>query len=143
MAVVSQNPDIKNIQGQIASMLGFTRLTDQQSEIERASMLYARLKDEKKILVILDDVWAKLNFAAVGIPFGNDHQGCKIIITTRHEQVCNSIGMERLRIKIVHLGVLSEKDSWDLFKKNVGDVVDSNELNIVANDVTPKIFNMK
>ncbi|GMP73004.1 hypothetical protein CsSME_00030868 [Camellia sinensis var. sinensis] len=135
MAVVSQNPDIKNIQGQIASMLGFTRLTDQQSEIERASMLYARLKDVKKILVILDNVWAKLNLAAVGIPFGNDHQGCKIIITTRREQVCNSMGMERLRTKIVHLVVLSEKDSWDLFKKNVGDVVDSNVLTVVANEV--------
>ncbi|THF95609.1 hypothetical protein TEA_016651 [Camellia sinensis var. sinensis] len=135
MAVVSQNPDIKNIQGQIASMLGFTRLIDQQSEIERASMLYARLKDVKKILVILDNVWAKLNLAAVGIPFGNDHQGCKIIITTRREQVCNSMGMERLRTKIVHLGVLSEKDSWDLFKKNVGDVVDSNVLTVVANEV--------
>ncbi|CAL5409576.1 unnamed protein product [Camellia sinensis] len=135
MTVVSQNPNIKNIQGQIASMLGFTTFTDQQSEIERASMLYARPKDVKKILVILDDVWAKLNFVVVGIPFGNDHQGCKIIITTRREQVCNSMGMERLRIKIVHLGVLSEKDSWDLFKKNVGDVVDSNELNIIANEV--------
>ncbi|XP_028056800.1 probable disease resistance protein At1g61300 [Camellia sinensis] len=85
MAIVSQNPNIKNIQGQIASMLGFKGLTDQQSEIERASMLYARLKDVKKILVILDDVWAKLNLVAMGIPFGNDHQGCKIIITTWRE----------------------------------------------------------
>ncbi|CAL5410885.1 unnamed protein product [Camellia sinensis] len=135
MVVVSQNPDIKNIQGQIASMLGLTRLTNQQSEIERASMLCARLKDAKKILVILDDVWAKLNLAAVGIPFGDDHQGCKIIITTRRKQVCNSMGMERLRTKIVHLGVLHEKDSWDLFKKNVGDVVDSNVLTVIANEV--------
>ncbi|GMP72898.1 hypothetical protein CsSME_00030787 [Camellia sinensis var. sinensis] len=135
MAVVSQNPDITKIQDEIASMLDFTRLRDQQSEIERASMLCARLKDVKKILVILDDVWVKLNLAAVGIPFGNDHRGCKIIITTRREQVCNSMGMERLRTKIVHLGVLSEKDSWDLFKKNVGDVLDSNELNTIANEV--------
>ncbi|CAL5410873.1 unnamed protein product [Camellia sinensis] len=135
MVVVSHNPDIKKIQDEIAGMLGFTRLTDQRSEIERASMLCGRLKDVKKILVILDDVWAKLNLAAAGIPFGNDHQGCKIIITTRREQICNSMGMERLRTKIVHLGVLSKKDSWDLFKKNVGDVVDSNELNIVANEV--------
>ncbi|GMP73112.1 hypothetical protein CsSME_00030957 [Camellia sinensis var. sinensis] len=135
MAVVSQNSDIKNIQGQIASMLGFTRLTDQQSEIQRASMLYARLRDVKKILVILDDVWAELDLVAVGIPFGNDHQGCKIIITTRREQVCDSMGKETPRTKIVHLGVLSEKDSWDLFKKNAGNVVDSNAVNAIANEV--------
>ncbi|KAL7242771.1 hypothetical protein ACSBR1_015205 [Camellia fascicularis] len=135
MAVVSQNPDIKSIQGQIASMLGFTRLNDQQFEIERARMLCARLDDVKKILVILDDVWARLDLVAMGIPFGCDHKGCKIIITTRREQVCNSMGMERLGTKIVRLGVLSEEDSWYLFKKNVGDVVDSNALNVVANEV--------
>ncbi|GMP73025.1 hypothetical protein CsSME_00030888 [Camellia sinensis var. sinensis] len=135
MVVVSQNPNIKTIQDEIASMLGFTSLINQPSATARISMLCARLRDVKKILVILDDVWAKLDLAAVGIPFGNDHQGCKIIITTRREQVCNSMGMERLRTKIVHLGVLSEKDSWDLFKKNVGDVVDSNVLNVIANEV--------
>ncbi|GMP41237.1 hypothetical protein CsSME_00011404 [Camellia sinensis var. sinensis] len=135
MVVVSQNPNIKTIQDEIAGMLGFTSLINQQSATARISMLCARLRDVKKILVILDDVWAKLDLAAVGIPFGNDHQGCKIIITTRREQVCNSMGMERLRTKIVHLGVLSEKDSWDLFKKNVGDVVDSIVLNVIANEV--------
>ncbi|KAI8028795.1 Disease resistance protein [Camellia lanceoleosa] len=98
-------------------------------------MLCARLRDVKKILVILDDVWAKLDLVAMGIPSNRDHKGCKIIITTQRKQVCNSMGMERLRTKIVHLGVLSEKDSWDLFKKNVDDVVDSNKLNILANEV--------
>ncbi|XP_028081852.1 disease resistance protein At4g27190-like [Camellia sinensis] len=135
MALVSQNQDIKKIQDDIAGMLGFTSLINQPSETERKGMLCARLKDVKKILVILDDVWAKLDLAAVGIPFGNDHQGCKIIITTRREQVCNSMGMERLGTEIVCLGVLSEEDSWDLFKKNVGDVVDSNALNVVTNEV--------
>ncbi|GMP72945.1 hypothetical protein CsSME_00030815 [Camellia sinensis var. sinensis] len=46
---VSQNPDIKKIQDQIAVMLGFTKFTDQSSEVERGSMLCARLKDVKKI----------------------------------------------------------------------------------------------
>ncbi|KAL7214490.1 hypothetical protein ACSBR1_026826 [Camellia fascicularis] len=133
MAIVSQDKDNKKIQDDIAGMLGFTNLINQPSEIERASMLRARLKDVKKILVILDDVWAEL--ADVGIPFGNDHQGCKIIITTRREQVCSSMGMERERIKIVHLDVLSEEDSWDLFRKNAGNVVDSNVVNAIANEV--------
>ncbi|XP_028081831.1 disease resistance protein At4g27190-like [Camellia sinensis] len=116
-------------------MLGFTSLINQPSATERTSMLCARLRDVKKILVIWDDVWAKLDLAAVGIPFGRDHKGCKIIITTRREQVCNSMGMETLRTKIVHLSVLSENDSWHLFKKNVGHVVDSNVLTVVANEV--------
>ncbi|GMP73026.1 hypothetical protein CsSME_00030889 [Camellia sinensis var. sinensis] len=135
MVVVSQNPDIKRIQDQIACMLSFTRLIDQPNEIERANMLCARLKNVKKILVILDDVWAKLNLAVVGIPFGDDHQGCKTMITTRREQVCSSMGMERERINIVYLDVLSKEDSWDLFRKNDGNVVDSNVVNAIANEV--------
>ncbi|XP_028121281.1 disease resistance protein At4g27190-like [Camellia sinensis] len=135
MAVVSQNPDIKKIQGQIASWLGFTQLNDKENEIERANMLCARLKDVKKILVILDDVWAKLNMADVGIPFGNVHPGCKIIITTRREQVCRTMGNEWEKTKIVWLDVLCEQDSWDLFRKNVGDVVASSALNDVAREV--------
>ncbi|KAF5944250.1 hypothetical protein HYC85_018327 [Camellia sinensis] len=131
MVVVSQNPDIERIQDQIACTLGFTRLIDPPNEIEKANIL----KDVKKILVILDDVWAKLNLVVVGIPFGDDHQGCKIIITTRREQVYSSMGMERERINIVHFDVLFEEDSWDLFRKNYGNVVDSNMVNAIANEV--------
>ncbi|KAL7212146.1 hypothetical protein ACSBR2_014920 [Camellia fascicularis] len=135
MTVVSQNPDIKKIQGQIASWLGFNELNNKENEIERATMLCAKLKDVKKILVILDDVWAKLNLADVGIPFGNAHPGCKIIITTRREQVCRAMGNEWEKTKIVWLDVLPEQHSWDLFRKNVGDVVASSALNDVAREV--------
>ncbi|KAM7495565.1 hypothetical protein LguiB_030174 [Lonicera macranthoides] len=43
------------------------RLHD-DSENGRAGRLYARLKNEKTVLIILDDVWAIVNLAAVGIP---------------------------------------------------------------------------
>ncbi|KAL7242737.1 hypothetical protein ACSBR1_015177 [Camellia fascicularis] len=135
MAVVSQNADIKKIQDQIAVMLGITKFTNQTSEIERTSALCAGLKNVKKILVILDDVWDRLELTTLGIPFGQDHEGCKIIITTRREQVCRTIGNEWEKTKIVRLDVLSEQDSWDLFRKNVGDVVASSALNDVAKEV--------
>ncbi|XP_028059657.1 probable disease resistance protein At4g27220 [Camellia sinensis] len=132
---VSQNPDIKKIQDQIAVMLGFTKFTDQSSEIEIGSMLRARLKDVKKILIILDDIWDRFELTTLGIPLGQDHEGCKIIITTRREQVCRTMAKEWERTKIVWLDVLSEQDSWDLFRKNVADVVDSSALNDVAKEV--------
>ncbi|GMP73073.1 hypothetical protein CsSME_00030927 [Camellia sinensis var. sinensis] len=98
-------------------------------------MLCARLKDVKKILIILDDVWDRLELTTLGIPLGQDHEGCKIIITARHEQVCKTMAKEWERTKIVWLDVLSEQDSWDLFGKNVGDAVDSSALNDVAKEV--------
>ncbi|XP_028081833.1 disease resistance protein At4g27190-like [Camellia sinensis] len=132
---VSQNPDIKKIQDQIAVMLGFTKFTDQSSEVERGSMLCARLKDVKKVLIILDDVWDRLELTTLGIPLGQDHEGCKIIIKTWCEQVCRTMAKEWERTKIVWLDVLSEQDSWDLFRKNVGDAVDSSALNDVAKEI--------
>ncbi|KAI7999981.1 Disease resistance protein [Camellia lanceoleosa] len=116
-------------------MLGFTKFTDQSTEIGRGSMLCARLKDVKKILIILDDVWDRLELTTLGIPLGQDHEGCKIIITTWREQVCRTMAKEWETTKIVWLDVLSEQDSWDLFRKNVGDAVDSSALNDVAKEI--------
>lgn len=51
MAIVSWHPDIKNIQDQIAYMLGL-RLIDHPNETERSIILCARLEDVKRIPVI-------------------------------------------------------------------------------------------
>ncbi|XP_061370923.1 uncharacterized protein LOC133313549 [Gastrolobium bilobum] len=71
MANVTRNPDIRKIQGQIADMLGIT--LDEESDIARATRIQMRLKDEKdSVLIILDDLWAKLDFNMLGIPSGDD-----------------------------------------------------------------------
>ena len=46
-----------------------------KSVLERADQLYSWLKDKKKTLIILDDVWAshEFNLEDIGIPFGVDH----------------------------------------------------------------------
>ncbi|OMO88638.1 Disease resistance protein [Corchorus olitorius] len=74
-AVVKQRPDIRNIQDQIAESVGLK--FEEQSVTGRARRLCGRLKKEKKIVVILDDLWARLDLKEVGIPFGDDHRGCK------------------------------------------------------------------
>lgn len=75
-AVVSQAPEFIKIQGQLADALGveFKRKT----VTGRASQLCEILKMEKRILIILGDVWQILDLEAKGIPCGIDHKGCKI-----------------------------------------------------------------
>ncbi|RZC67858.1 hypothetical protein C5167_011553 [Papaver somniferum] len=121
MANVSQNVDLKKIQATIAEVLGLERIKKMEDTRARAAMLSARLMDEKSVLVILDDVWTQnLNLSDVGIPRG--HKGCKVAITTRMRiQVCNSWIVD----KNIEVGVLTEEESWDLFKKNVGDSPDT------------------
>ena len=132
-AVVSQAPDLINIQGELADALGleFKRKT----VTGRASQLCQRLKMEKRILIILDDVWNILDLAAIGIPLGIDHRGCKILLTTRLEHVCNVMGGQATKLR---LNILDEQESWALFRSNAGAIIDSPAVNAVAREVAKK-----
>ncbi|XP_057742175.1 uncharacterized protein LOC130960738 [Arachis stenosperma] len=65
MANVGKNPDIRKIQGQIADMLGIT--LQEESEYARAIRIREKLKKGKNILIILDDMYAKVDLDALGI----------------------------------------------------------------------------
>ncbi|KAG8635221.1 putative disease resistance protein At5g05400 [Manihot esculenta] len=134
MVVVSQTIDVKKIQDQIAESLGLK--LDEVNEQNRVSRLLARLKEENKVLIILDDIWARLDLATVGIPLGHDHAGCKIIVTTRRKQVCDTMVDTRSETaKVIPINILSEKESWVLLKKNAGAEIESLTLNSFAKDI--------
>ncbi|GMP69889.1 hypothetical protein CsSME_00028974 [Camellia sinensis var. sinensis] len=80
---VSQDKDNKKIQDDIAGMLGFTNLINQPSEIERASMLRARLKDVKKILNVGNVVDSNV-VNAIANEVCKECGGLPIALTTFH-----------------------------------------------------------
>jgi hypothetical protein len=49
-------------------------------------ILRKRLQQEK-ILIVIDDIWKPLDLEALGIPFGDDKKGCKILLTSRFHNV--------------------------------------------------------
>ncbi|OMO66610.1 Disease resistance protein [Corchorus capsularis] len=108
--VISQNQNIEKIQDSIAELLK-SRLSN-TSEVGRAEQLWSRLENEKSILIILDDLWKKLDLKKVGIPIGEHHKGCKILLTTRSQKVCSLMGSGR----VVRLDVLDKDEAWQLFK---------------------------
>ncbi|KAI4332272.1 hypothetical protein L6164_017195 [Bauhinia variegata] len=110
---VSQTPNVRNIQGQMADMLNFK--LEEETEKGRAQRLYMRLKEEKRILLIVDDVWGEFNLKDIGIDFDICHSGsCKIILTTRRQQVCTLMDCQ----KKIRLDLLNEDEAWALFKKH-------------------------
>ncbi|CAL5423038.1 unnamed protein product [Camellia sinensis] len=115
MVVVSQNPDLINIQGEIAKILGF-ELPGGNNLFARAGELGSRILKAGRILVILDDVWERLELNKIGIPFGDNHKGCKIVMTSRSEDVCNGMDTQ----KNFEVGVLHEEEAWNLFKEMAG-----------------------
>ncbi|XVF42840.1 hypothetical protein PTKIN_Ptkin01aG0397700 [Pterospermum kingtungense] len=91
----------------------------------RASRLHERLKQEKKILVVLDDLWARLDLMEVGIPFGDEHRGCTILLTSRDLYVLLN-DMEAQ--KKFEIGVLRQEEAWSSFRKRAGSSVESPHL---------------
>lgn len=109
---VSQTPNIRGIQGKIADMLNLT--LEEESEEGRAQRLWLCLKQKKRILIILDDLWGEFHLINIGILLDNVNKHTwKVLITTRNERVCRSMDCQ----KKIHLGLLSEDESWTLFQK--------------------------
>ncbi|KAK9215401.1 hypothetical protein WN944_007406 [Citrus x changshan-huyou] len=72
----------------------------------------------KTILMILDNIWENLDLLAVGIPHGNDHKGCKILLTARSEDTLSRKMDSKQNFSV---GILKEEEAWSLFKKMAGD----------------------
>ncbi|XP_062019045.1 disease resistance protein At4g27190-like [Rosa rugosa] len=87
MAVVSQGPDLKRIQGEIAEMLDLK--LENESLVERAERLRAVLQasDSKRILVILTDVCGIPDLDAIGISRVDIKKSCKIILISQLSDV--------------------------------------------------------
>ncbi|KAK9266275.1 hypothetical protein L1049_025352 [Liquidambar formosana] len=127
--VVSQTPNLIKFKMKLQKKIGLH--FDVNSESARAEKLFARLTQKQRILVILDDIWKRVELGAIGIPFGANHKGCKILLTSRKQDVCNQMYTQ----KDFLIEVLSEQDAWNLFRKMVGDSVDSPRLRPTALEV--------
>ncbi|KHN48022.1 Putative disease resistance protein, partial [Glycine soja] len=82
---VMKKSDLKKIQGELGNALGLQ--LHQKTLVERATRLCERIKMEDNILIILHDLQAQINLAKIGIPFGNDHKGCKILLVAKNKEV--------------------------------------------------------
>ncbi|KAI9196678.1 hypothetical protein LWI28_026023 [Acer negundo] len=126
---VSETPDIKMIQGVIADNLGLK--FQEESSSGRAARLYERLNREKNILLILDNIWGILDLESIGIPCGDNHSGCKILLSARSIQVlCEMDSKMNFSVDI-----LNEEEAWILFKKIAGDFVEQHDLHSMAIDI--------
>ncbi|WJX47316.1 hypothetical protein P8452_34025 [Trifolium repens] len=103
-ATVSKKPDITKIQTQIGDAIGLN--FEDQSDLaestfctcfgnnkritkiaDRALLLCSKMKELQTVLVVLYDVHGRLDLGEIGIPFGEDHIGCKILLTSTSVEV--------------------------------------------------------
>ncbi|KAK4259512.1 hypothetical protein QN277_005836 [Acacia crassicarpa] len=78
---IPKKPELRKIQKDIARELGLTFKNG--SEHKRADELTQTIKKEQSILIVLcGDVYKEFNLSKVGIPYGADHEGCKVLLIT-------------------------------------------------------------
>ncbi|WCJ22620.1 Disease resistance protein (CC-NBS-LRR class) family [Euphorbia peplus] len=119
-AKVTSTPDLKTIQEDIAAWLGLK--FDVVSIQVRAVRLYARLKQEENVLIILDDIWTRIKLDEIGIPNDKDSKGCKVLMTSRYRNVLLAMGVH----KYFSLQALEREEAWQLFQKKLDNTLDSN-----------------
>ncbi|KAH9627234.1 hypothetical protein KSS87_018510 [Heliosperma pusillum] len=118
MVEVSDAPDFVRIQTAIAESIDLP-LNDVDNVAQRAIRLYNRLisEKEKKILIILDNVWKKLDLNEIGIP-----HTCSLLLTTRDREVCRVMNVRD--DNILEVGLMNTNEARELFKSHSGNQVD-------------------
>ncbi|KAE8704739.1 hypothetical protein F3Y22_tig00110445pilonHSYRG00098 [Hibiscus syriacus] len=130
---VTQTPKAVNLQNEIASQLGMKLDNDSSADV-RAARLRNRLKEAKKVLVILDDIWEEQEVDTLGIPSADQHRGCKILMTSRRLDVLKRMDSH----PNIPIETLNEDEAWNLFMKMAGHVVENSDIRSIAVDVAKK-----
>ncbi|XP_042518596.1 probable disease resistance protein At4g27220 [Macadamia integrifolia] len=127
---VSKDGDIRKVQKDIIERLSLK--FDDTESVERTSMkIFLRLSNMKNYLLLLDDLWQRMDLGDTGIPNPSRENGCKMIITTRSMVVCNQMEIH----EAIKVEVLSKGEAWNLFCEKVGNDVDSQDIREIAAQV--------
>uniref|UniRef100_A0A2K1R9Z5 Uncharacterized protein n=1 Tax=Populus trichocarpa TaxID=3694 RepID=A0A2K1R9Z5_POPTR len=113
---VSQDTSINKLQNSIARRIGLD-LSNEDEELNG--------------VLILDDLWKAIELRKVGVPI-QAVKGCKLIVTTRLENVCQQMGTQH----IIKVKPISKEEAWALFIERLGhDTALSPEVEQIAKSV--------
>ncbi|KAH7854648.1 hypothetical protein Vadar_016369 [Vaccinium darrowii] len=121
-AVVSKDLNVKEVQSELAGSLNlkFKAATDEQEG--RRTELWNKFTNGDKYLVILDDIWDMVDLKKIGIPISDGKTGCKVVLTSRKEDLLRITMKADRNFPIAEL---PEAEAWDLFNKKVGNYIES------------------
>ncbi|PPR88828.1 hypothetical protein GOBAR_AA31862 [Gossypium barbadense] len=109
--------DVGKIQDRIGRNLGFSYDSWKNKSVDqKVTDIYGVLRN-KRFVVLLDDLWQRVDLNQVGIPKPSQENGSKLIFTTRSLEICGEMGARR-KIKVE---CLKPEKAWELFQDKVGD----------------------
>ncbi|CAN6706992.1 unnamed protein product [Malus baccata var. baccata] len=119
--LVSKDHKLEILQDRIGEKLGILNDKWKHNEPhEKAQHIFKFLR-EKKFVLLLDDIWERIEMTKVGIPNPAipgpaDNKKSKIIFTTRLEHICSRMDAQ-ITIKV---SCLMPNQAWILFQEKVG-----------------------
>ncbi|XP_034891448.1 probable disease resistance protein At1g61300 [Populus alba] len=131
LTTVSQDTSISRLQNSITKRIGLD-LSNEGEELYRALYLSEELMKKQKWVLILDDLWKAIELHKVGVPI-QAVKGCKLILTTRLEKVCQQMDTQH-KIKV---SPILEEEAWTLFIERLGhQMALSPEVEQIAKSIT-------
>lgn len=124
---VSKNQDFYGLHADIATQLG---VTFPGALNQNWKVLSDRMKNLKKHLLVLDDMWRDL-FGIGPAPQPTETNGCKIEVISRYRDVCARMEVD----KLINLAPLCEEDTWILFVHKASNCVLDPDLERLARQI--------
>ncbi|XVF11359.1 hypothetical protein REPUB_Repub08aG0021000 [Reevesia pubescens] len=103
------------VQDDIAKRIGIIDGAWNDKTLEEKKLGIFRVLKDKKFVLLLDDIWERVDLVKVGIPPPTQENGSKVVFTTRSIKVCGQ--MEAFKIPVQ---CLPEEKAWELFQEKVG-----------------------
>ncbi|XP_031265180.1 probable disease resistance protein At5g63020 [Pistacia vera] len=125
--VVSKDQQVEKIQEEIGEKIGLSSESWKKKSLPRKAQDLLEVLRKKKFLLLLDDIWERVDLTEVGIPHPDPNNGSKIVFTTRFVEVCGQMEAH----KHFRVEFLENEEAWKLFRSKVGEDTLKNHPNIL------------
>jgi disease resistance protein RPS2 len=107
----SKEGSVEKIQDEIGKKL---KLKWEGDDVKSRANIILDFMKTRKFLILLDDVWNRIDLEAVGIPYPLGRS--KVVLTTRSKTVCGQMDVR----KEINIARLPDDEAWQLFQDKVG-----------------------
>ncbi|KAJ4718347.1 Disease resistance protein [Melia azedarach] len=114
--VVSKEAKLEQIQDEIGKRIGRSADSWKSKSVRDKASDICNILRQKKFVLLLDDIWQRIELSELGIPLQSLNISSKILFTTRCYDVCGEMDAD----KIFEVKCLTENQAWNLFQEKVG-----------------------
>ncbi|KAJ4718313.1 NBS-LRR type disease resistance protein, partial [Melia azedarach] len=114
--VVSKDLKLEKIQEDIGKRIGLTDSSWKTKNLEDKAADIFRILSKTKFVLLLDDLWKRVDLTRVGVPLPSPKIASTVIFTTRLAEVCGAMKAQ----KNFKVECLAHEKAWILFQENVG-----------------------